>query len=194
MSASTIAIPGFADPVGDAQATFRAVLDAMARPGRICAAGAGLHPPAPLDDATAAVALALIDQETTLSLGAAMQAAGPWLAFHAGCPTVDDRAQADFVLALSCPDFSALRTGSDEAPEASATVILQIAALGGGTAYRLDGPGFAEPAILRATGLPDDFVAAWRRNHALFPRGIDLVLCAGDRLAALPRSVTVEAA
>ena len=26
----------------------------------------------------------------------------------------------------------------------------------------------------------------------LFPRGIDLILCAGDTLAALPRSVTVR--
>jgi alpha-D-ribose 1-methylphosphonate 5-triphosphate synthase subunit PhnH len=193
MTFATIEIPGFADPVGDAQATFRAVLDAMARPGRIREAGAGLHPPAPLDKATAAAALALVDQESSLFLDADMQPAGPWLAFHAGAPIVPDHARADFVLALSWLDFSALKAGSDEAPEASATLILQIATLGSGTGYRLSGPGLPGPTVLRATGLPEDFVLAWRRNHALFPRGIDIVLCAGDRLAALPRSVSVEA-
>jgi alpha-D-ribose 1-methylphosphonate 5-triphosphate synthase subunit PhnH len=193
MTVATIEIPGFADPVGDAQATFRAVLDAMARPGRIRTAGAGLKPPSPLDSATAAVALALVDQETPLFLDADMRPAGPWLAFHAGAPIVTDYAVADFVLASSCPDMAALKAGSDEAPEASATLILQIAALGSGTGYRLIGPGLPGPIVLRATGLADDFVTAWRRNHALFPRGIDIVLCAGDRLAALPRSVSVEA-
>jgi alpha-D-ribose 1-methylphosphonate 5-triphosphate synthase subunit PhnH len=183
MTTASIDFPGFADPVGDAQTTFRAVLDAMARPGRLCAAGAGLRPPAPLDRATAAVALTLVDQETTLYLDLEMLAAAKWLAFHAGSPIVPDHATADFILAAACPD---------EAPEDSATLILQVAALGVGTAYRLAGPGLAEPTILRATGMPDSFVAAWRRNHALFPRGVDTVICAGEILTALPRSVTME--
>jgi len=189
----SVDIPGFADPVGEAQATFRAVLDALSRPGRIGSAGAGLTPPAPLDGATAAVALALVDQETPLFLDAAMQAAGDWLAFHAGAPVVADNARAAFVLASAWVDFAGLQAGSDEAPEASATVILQVAALGSGTAYRLAGPGLAAPSVLLVAGLPADFVAAWAANHALFPRGVDLVLCAGTTLAALPRSVTVEA-
>jgi alpha-D-ribose 1-methylphosphonate 5-triphosphate synthase subunit PhnH len=46
--------------------------------------------------------------------------------------------------------------------------------------------------VLHAAGLPGDFVARWAANHALFPRGVDLVLCAGERLAALPRSVAIE--
>ena len=63
---ATIELPGFANPVGDAQATFRAVLDAMARPGKLDRVGSGLVAPAPLDSATAAVLLALIDNETPL--------------------------------------------------------------------------------------------------------------------------------
>ena len=31
-----------------------------------------------------------------------------------------------------------------------------------------------------------------RRSPALYPRGIDLILCAGDTLAALPRSISVR--
>jgi alpha-D-ribose 1-methylphosphonate 5-triphosphate synthase subunit PhnH len=81
-----------------------------------------------------------------------------------------------------------------EAPEASATLIVQVAALDRGHRYRLRGPGLRTPAILSVDGLPDDFVDNWQRNHALFPRGIDLILCAGGTLAALPRSVAIEEA
>jgi alpha-D-ribose 1-methylphosphonate 5-triphosphate synthase subunit PhnH len=48
--------------------------------------------------------------------------------------------------------------------------------------------------LLNADGLPADFATIWQRNHALFPRGIDLILCAGNQLTALPRSVTVREA
>jgi alpha-D-ribose 1-methylphosphonate 5-triphosphate synthase subunit PhnH len=61
-----------------------------------------------------------------------------------------------------------------------------------GRKFVLEGPGLREPAILTVDGLPADFAERWRRNNALFPRGIDLILCAGDRIAALPRSVSVR--
>ena len=46
--------------------------------------------------------------------------------------------------------------------------------------------------MLRVKGLPSGFVSIWRRNHTLFPRGIDLILCRGDLLTALPRTVSIE--
>jgi alpha-D-ribose 1-methylphosphonate 5-triphosphate synthase subunit PhnH len=194
MTAESIAMAGFTQPVPEAQATFRAVLDVMARPGRMIQIKADLHPPAPLDRATAAVALTLVDQETALFLDPAMRATKTWLAFHANAALIDDETRADFIIASSIPDLAALQAGSDEAPEAAATLILQVVALGVGPSYRLAGPGLAAPTILQASGLPDDFVSAWRRNHARFPRGIDIILCAGDHVAALPRSVAIEAA
>jgi alpha-D-ribose 1-methylphosphonate 5-triphosphate synthase subunit PhnH len=193
MSAS-IALPGFADPVGEAQATFRAVLDAMARPGRLHRAGERLTAPAPLDPATAAVLLTLIDNETPLWVDRAADASRAWLAFHCGAAITDVVSEAAFALALSLPALTALSSGSDEAPEESATLILQVQALGSGARYRLAGPGLREPAVLAVDGLPGHFVAAWRQNHALYPRGVDVILCAGTTLTALPRSVTIEEA
>ena len=49
--------PGFADPVLDAQASFRAILEAMSRPGRIQRIDARITPPAPLCTAAAAALL-----------------------------------------------------------------------------------------------------------------------------------------
>jgi alpha-D-ribose 1-methylphosphonate 5-triphosphate synthase subunit PhnH len=87
-----------------------------------------------------------------------------------------------------------LNPGSDEAPETSATLVLQLAALGSGTTLQLSGPGLAAPTTMQVDGLPPGFVGEWATNHARFPRGIDLILCAGDRLAAFPRTLTIKEA
>ena len=188
----TLDRPGFADPAADAQSCFRAVLDAMSRPGTIATAGAGLLPPAPLDPATAAVLLTLVDADTPLWLDPAAGAAADWAAFHCGAPRAEGIGEAAFACALAMPALSGLHPGTDLAPEEAATLILQVPALGQGTPYRLSGPGLRAPALLRADGLPHDFAARWAANHALYPCGVDLVLCAGERLCALPRSVRIE--
>jgi alpha-D-ribose 1-methylphosphonate 5-triphosphate synthase subunit PhnH len=182
---------GFAEPVADAQRCFRAVLDAMAHPGRIMRA-TGVTAPAPLGVAAAAVVLTLVDHETPLWLDPNAATARQWIEFHCGAPVVADPAACGFALALALPDLQRLSAGSHESPETSATVICEVAGFEAGAAFRLSGPGLREPALLSIKGLPRDFVSIWRRNHALFPRGIDLILCAGDRLTALPRTVAIE--
>jgi alpha-D-ribose 1-methylphosphonate 5-triphosphate synthase subunit PhnH len=182
---------GFADPVTDAQRCFRAVLDAMAHPGRIARA-TGVTAPFPLSAAAAAVALTLVDHETPLWLDPDAAAARQWIEFHCGAAVVADPAACGFALALALPDLRRLPAGSHESPETSATVICQVASFDTGKAFRLSGPGLREPFALTVDGLPRDFVSIWRRNHALFPCGIDLILCAGDRLTALPRTVAIE--
>ena len=189
---ASLDLTGFADPPTEAQACFRAVLDAMARPGRVVECGAGLASPVPLGAAMAATLLTLADAETPLWLAPTADAATDWLRFHCGAPLVEALPAASLVVALTMPSLATLALGTDEAPEHGATLLLQVAALGEGRGYRLAGPGLREPATLRVAGLPDDFAAQWRANHALFPRGVDLVLCSGTRLAALPRSVQVE--
>jgi alpha-D-ribose 1-methylphosphonate 5-triphosphate synthase subunit PhnH len=184
--------PGFASPVADAQSCFRAVLDAMARPGRVHAIS-GVSAPPPLCDAAAAVLLTLTDQETPLWLDPAAARAHGWIAFHTGALVVEPT-EAMFAMALALPDLAAFPDGSDEMPETSATIILQVASLRSGRHFALEGPGLREPRILPIDGLPADFPAIWQRNHGLFPRGIDLILCAGNELTALPRSVTIREA
>lgn len=187
----SIDLPGFPDPVSGAQMCFRAVLEGMSRPGSVHDAGAGLAPPSPLDPATAAVLLTLVDADTPIWLAPFFSGARDWIAFHCGATVVPELARAAFAVATEMPDLATLNAGTDEGPEEAATLIVQVRGLGQGARFQLAGPGLAAPATLPVDGLPDDFAAAWAANHALFPRGIDLILCAGNTLAALPRSVRI---
>lgn len=184
--------PGFADPVLDAQASFRALLAAMSHPGRVHPAGRGLSPPAPLTPALAAVALTLCDADTPLWTDAPEEARG-WLAFHCGCPFVADPAAAAFVLPLSAPPpLAALAQGTDEEPHLSATLLLPVAALAEGAGWRLSGPGIAGEARLAVRGAPPGFAAAFAAQRSRFPRGVDVILCAPDHVACLPRSLRLS--
>lgn len=182
---------GFADPVPEAQRCFRAVLDAMSHPGRIFHAS-GVTAPSPLGTAAAAVVLTLVDHETPLWLDPEAAAVRQWAEFHCGAKVVSDPAECAFGLAMTLPPLHRFSAGTHESPETSATVVCHVASFADGKAYRLHGPGLREPLVRTVDGLPRDFVSIWQRNHRLFPCGIDLILCAGDRLVAFPRSVTIE--
>ncbi|ACA17329.1 phosphonate C-P lyase system protein PhnH [Methylobacterium sp. 4-46] len=194
--------PGLRDPVHDAQAVFRAVMDALARPGRIQRLAPDLAPPRPLTPELAAVALALADAEAPLWLDPVLAASGAvadFLRFHTGAPLVVEPAAAQFALVAApaaCPDFAAFAQGEPAYPDRSATLVLACAELAethpaeeGGLV--LEGPGIRARARLRAAPLPPDFAARMRANRAAFPLGLDLLLTAPGRVAGLPRSTRV---
>ncbi|CDK97290.1 putative PhnH protein, phosphonate metabolism [Magnetospirillum gryphiswaldense MSR-1 v2] len=190
-------LPGFTDPVADSQKMFRAVLEAMSRPGTIVTAPVLPVAPQPVNPVAAALVLALADYETPLWLDPAARQPGlvEYVRFHCGCPLVEAPAQAAFALvtdAKSMPPLSAFHLGSDEYPDRSTTVIVQVPHLDGGESWRLKGPGIRDQAILAAGQLPSAFKAWVQDNHALFPRGVDLLFAAPGQLAALPRSTLLE--
>ena len=181
----------------DSQRIFRGVLDAMSHPGRVVPLGLEGAAVGPLHAATVAICLALVDFETPLWLDAAGRtpAVTAHLRFHCGCPLVDDPAQARFAVVAGpavMPDLAGFDPGTDEYPDRSATVIVQARALTEGAGRRLTGPGIAVDARLDADGLPERFWDGLRANHDRFPRGVDVLLTAGTRVAALPRATRVE--
>ncbi len=187
--------PGFDDPVLASQAVFRRCLTALARPGTIVECGAAAATPAGLHAAAGALALALLDQDTRLWLSPALAAAGAYLRFHTGCRIADDPARADFALVASpaeLPALEALPAGTDEDPDRSATIFLQLDGLSGARGWCLSGPGIRGAARLHASGLGDAFLAQWAANGARFPRGVDLFLVCGERLCGLPRTTRIE--
>jgi alpha-D-ribose 1-methylphosphonate 5-triphosphate synthase subunit PhnH len=190
--------PGLPDPVFDAQRVFRAVLDAMAHPGTILPVTLDLAAPPPLDLATAAVALALADYETPLWLdgAAATAAVKRYLGFHCGCPLNARSEEAGFAIIAApaaMPPLAVFAGGSDEYPDRSTTLIIQVPALRGGAAWSLRGPGIADAVRFAPAGLPGPFGAWLRDNHRRFPRGVDMIFTCGAALAALPRSSRLEA-
>ncbi len=201
MTTADTLLPGLSDPVLDSQRVFRAVLDAMARPGTVVELPLSLEVPAPLDPAAAAVALALADVDTRLWLGpwlneaAGADAVRAYLRFHCGCPLTAEPAAADFAIVAdpqAMPPLAAFNAGSDEFPDRSTTVIVQVPALHGGEPWTFAGPGIRDRVRLAVAGLPPAFRGWVAENHAGFPRGVDLIFTSGTRLAALPRSARLE--
>jgi alpha-D-ribose 1-methylphosphonate 5-triphosphate synthase subunit PhnH len=188
---------GFAAPVFDAQAVFRHLLDALARPGTVATVDrAGLIAPAGLPKAAAALLLTLADRDTAVYLaGGKAHPAAHWLAFHAGAAAVDDAEAATFAVLdgeASAPRLAAFNPGDERYPDRSATVIVVCVSLDGGPQVRLTGPGIKDAAVIAPTGLRPGFWAEAAANAARFPLGVDLVLVAGDRLIGLPRSTRIE--
>jgi alpha-D-ribose 1-methylphosphonate 5-triphosphate synthase subunit PhnH len=177
------------------QAAFRAVMEAFARPGDIRTLDE-VAAPAPLAPATAALVQALADYETPIWLDtmfAAAPAVAEWIRFQTGAAVVKDARGAAFALIadpLALPDLDSFAVGTEDYPDCSTTVIVQVA-LFKGLAFTLKGPGIKDRRSLAATPLPVDFAERLRTNRELFPRGVDVVLVAGAQVAALPRSVRV---
>lgn len=188
---------GFANPVFDAQSVFRAIMDAMARPGTIRPAAGLVHPPAPLSPVAAAVALTLCDNDTPVWLDPALQASTvkSWLGFHTGAPLAHTPADAHFALVASPAELIALENfsqGTQEYPDRSTTLILQVTSLTSGIDLLLEGPGIEKAAILAPAALPRHFTEQWKQNRSRFPRGVDVIFAAPEGVACLPRTTRIK--
>lgn len=185
---------GFAEPVFEAQSAFRAIMDALARPGLAQPFKADVAPPGTLPRGVAAAALTLCDHDTPVWLDAVLAAdmrVAEWLRFHTGAPIVAEPGEAMFALATAPEQLPALADfaqGSDEYPDRSTTLIVVP---GAPVKWQLTGPGVRDSLIAEiGLGLPG-FVAEWQANSERFPRGIDLILAGDDQVIGLPRSTRV---
>ena len=185
---------GFADKVLSAQSTFRCVMNAMARPGSVQRIVSAAGTPPAMMRGTAAIALTLFDHDTPVWLDARMQATADvanWLKFHTSAPVVADSSIASFALVADPENLPALDRfafGSNEYPDRSTTLVLQVESLTDGPVVELRGPGIDGMAALRASIQPRDLFERLAINATLFPRGIDVVLVHDDSIVAIPRT------
>jgi alpha-D-ribose 1-methylphosphonate 5-triphosphate synthase subunit PhnH len=192
------------DEVFDAQKHFRSLLDSMARPGRINVLDAvPLHAPPGLNAASALIAFALLDADSTFEVIDMTSGEADYLAANTSASRADT-AHANFVFARGSEtaDFLEEADGGTLAwPDTSATVVLQIAsaspeALPSGLRLTLEGPGIDGARTLHVAGLSENILLALQVRNAEFPMGLDTVLTFSDdagnpALACLPRTTRV---
>lgn len=190
---TTLLQPAFADPVLDAQRSFRAALKALAGPG----VPQPLEQAPPLEGlapASYALCLALLDVDTPLWLAPAFDT--PMiranLAFHCGCAMVSRREQARFALLddSELDDLQGFDPGNDRYPDQSCTLLIQLARLDGGHPLAWRGPGIQHENRV-ALPLTEGF---WSERNARndFPRGLDAFFLAGHSVIGLPRSTRIN--
>lgn len=179
---------GFATPPTDSARAFRAILDALARPGTIRTVD-GAAPPAPLSSAAGAVALTLLDGTTPVHLAGDhdTQDLRDWLTFHTGAPLV---AAVGAAFAFGTWDallpLDRFAIGTPEYPDRAATLVIEMPNL------RPEGATLQGPGIKGRAHLSLPATAPFIANRALFPLGVDAFLTCGDRIAGLPRSTIVR--
>ena len=185
-------------PVQDAQHSFRRLLKAMSEPGVIVALHQLKRGWQPLNIATTSVLLTLADNDTPVWLSAPLSndIVSQSLRFHTNAPLVNQPELATFAVtdeAISSEQLNALSSGTAVAPEAGATLILQVVSLSGGRMLRLTGAGIAEERMI-APQLPECILHELTERPHPFPLGIDLILTCGERLLAIPRTTHVYVA
>ena len=199
----TTLVPGFNDAVHDAQRVFRALLDALSRPGSIVAIDAALPGNHAMRDALAgrvplaafASLLALTDYSTPVHIERDDNVLGDALRFHASAPLTSDRREAAFAYiddAGNMPSLDAYAHGEPETPEDAVTLFIRVPSLTEGEPLVWRGPGIAESRTVAIAGLTREFWQQRAEITALFPCGIDCYFVAGGSLVGLPRTTQVE--
>jgi len=188
---------GFRDPVLGSQSMFRAIRNALSRPGTVVAIPeVGVEGSGQVSHDVLAILLTLCDQDTPVWLDADLRGShvARWLAFHGNCPVTDDPAKASFGLLRGRSDDPALSDfaqGDPRYPDRSTTLIILADALCGGDKLMLEGPGIETQIRIAPVGLPHGFVEAARNNHTLYPLGLDFLLVAGHAMSGLPRTTRI---
>ncbi|MEB3882356.1 phosphonate C-P lyase system protein PhnH [Lyngbya sp. CCY1209] len=191
----TVQLPGLADPVHDAQTSFRALLDALSHPGQPRTIPPFLTPPRDLNPACAIACLTLLDLETEVWLSPEFPSeVGRWLVFHSGCRWGTDPGTADFALIrdiAELPDLTQFNPGTAEEPETAATLLIQVPSLQGGEAVTLTGPGILGEQNINLP-VSAQFWVQWRENVRQYPQGIDIFFFSDREVVGLPRTAQLK--
>lgn len=193
------------DEVFTEQSAFRALLDSLARPGKINRLpGVDLKIPIGVNPYLVQIALTLLDQETTFAVaGSEAERLAGYLRIRTGS-RLTETGRAEFLLAEGerpVPEMALLSPGSLEFPERGATVILAVGRLGsepGETKEKmlkleLSGPGIPVTRRLYAEGLNQINLEALVEQNREYPLGVDLFLVdSSGQVAGLPRTVSLS--
>lgn len=197
MGTNSAVTGGFDNPVHDAQSTFKAVMDAMARPGTHQKLPRQAKPDLKMGRTIASLILTLCDADTPIWLDDTLRddALQSWISFHTGAPIIERASEAQFAFCGSCdklPPLQSFMLGTQDYPDRSTTLIVQCDQLEAGADVILSGPGIKETKTISLPISSAGFVETWKANRNLFPRGIDIVFAGPDAVMCLPRSIHMQ--
>jgi alpha-D-ribose 1-methylphosphonate 5-triphosphate synthase subunit PhnH len=198
-------VGGFSDTARDSQIVFRQALDALSQPGKITPLTLNCEIPQHANAGSAVLLLALLDADSQLWLSPSLKHsdAAHWIAFHSNCIIVQDPSEAHFAWVENLdelPALSAFNQGTDEYPDQSTTIILDVNALSvtpeAMTSLTLQGPGIAHTHTVcldTSTAQPlHRLIGELKINHAQFPKGVDLFMASADHVIGLPRTTRIN--
>jgi alpha-D-ribose 1-methylphosphonate 5-triphosphate synthase subunit PhnH len=198
-------VAGFSDVARDSQAVFRQALHALSHPGLIAPLALDYSIPAQANPGSAVLLLALLDADSRLWLSASLSQsdAANWIVFHSGCSIVQHCSDADFAWVAQISELPPLENfnpGTDEYPDQSTTIVLDVAGLSTQAdtrpALTLRGPGIEHHHTLNIASIAAEqlagLIAQWQVNHAQFPKGVDMFLADAHSLVGLPRTTQVQ--
>lgn len=177
----------------DSQQVFRAVLEALARPGTPMTLA---HRPLEVLPAAVVPVFALADLTTAVCV---LEDAGdPWgaaVTTATSAPTwpAEMARLVAAVRPVSEDEVRGFARGSAAAPEDAALVALGVRDVHGGPRqWTLSGPGVRGTASIAPQGLPAGFVTARAEAVDAYPAGIDVLLVTDDgRVVGLPRTTAI---
>lgn len=189
-------IHGFHNPPVESSIAFRAILNAMSKPGSVQPILVDLAPVEGINKGTQLAALTLTDHESPVWLdnNLAKQSVIEFLRFHCSAPVSSDLSGIQFAFlskwhgAASLPPFP---LGTPTFPDRSTTLIIEVESFKKGEGVTLSGPGVKTTENFDAVGLGPDFWSWMQQNNARFPLGMDVILTTDKEIAALPRSVKI---
>ncbi|WP_120495509.1 phosphonate C-P lyase system protein PhnH [Kiloniella sp. EL199] len=190
-------LPGFHNPVFDATAVFRTVLDAMSRPGAIIKIPLTCESPNKLNSSAASILLALADMDTTVWLSPETECSdvADYLRFHTGCTLKKNTSHCDFAVINGLEDSDLvmnLPIGSTEYPDRSATLIITVDHFNAEQKAVLSGPGIKTTSNLSPSPLNPKFWGWMKENRNTFPCGVDVIFASPTHICALPRSSEMD--
>ncbi|HTP59753.1 MAG TPA: phosphonate C-P lyase system protein PhnH [Spirochaetia bacterium] len=192
------------DEVFDSQATFRALLGSLSRPGSLRSLPPRRYPSAP--DGFCPPALSILktmcDHRVCFSVGssAGRQEWISYLVMNLSTPFRPVE-EADYVLFNGESfeqDFTRLKRGTLEYPERSATALVCVQSLSsaestGSRGLRVSGPGVKGSITLAVAGFDARYLEERSAANRFYPMGIDLLLVDPEgNVAGLPRTSVVE--
>lgn len=188
---------GFTDLTHQSQQSFKAIMDAMAQPGKIYDAPHRLDSAGALNPVAAMVALTLCDAETSVYLDETLNtdATRQFLAFHTGAATTNVPQKAQFAFLSSAEKLEATHSfnmGNHEYPDQSTTVIVTVNDLANHAGTTLSGPGIETSRAFASSSLSEKFWQQASANNGEYPLGIDHIFVTNSQLAALPRSTKIK--